>query len=57
MAAGSEDVSVVVGKFRHRLGGSEEQGSGGRGSDGFRVRLVFGRRGVKWREQVEWGGV
>ena len=56
--ARSKGVSVVVGTGRHRLGGSEENGSDcGRGSDGFRVGLGFGRRGVEWSERVEWRGV
>ena len=56
LEARREGVSQLGGTGRHRLGGEKEKGSGGRGSDGFRVRVRLGRRGVEWSEQVEWSG-
>ena len=59
MAARRKGVSAVLGTGRHRLVGGEEKGDGGgsRGSNGFRVGIGFGRRGVKWGNQFEWSGV
>ena len=45
----------VVGTGRYRLGGGEEKGV--RESDGSGVGFIFGRRGVKWSEWVEWSGL
>ena len=52
----------MVGTVQHRLEGGKEKGGGGRGSDGFRVELGLGQRGVKWSERfegsrVEWSGM
>ena len=44
----------MVGTRLDRLGGGKEKGGGGRGSDGFRVELGLGQRGVKWSERFEW---
>ena len=55
MVSGSKGVSAVVVKGQHILGGGEEKG--GIDSNRFGVGFGFGRRGVKWREWVEWSGV
>ena len=54
---GREGALAVMRTGRHRLGGGEEKGGGGRGSDRFRVRLGFGRRGVESSGASGLGGV
>ena len=53
MVDGREGVSAVVGTGWNRLGEGKEKGGGNRCSNGFRVGLGFGRRGVE-RSGVEW---
>ena len=59
MAAGSGGVLTVVGPGRHRLGGVEEEGGGGRDGPGVGVGLRIergpGQRGeVEGSKLVEW---
>ena len=52
-----QGVSAVMGTGRHRLGGGEEKGGGGRDSNGFRVGLGLGQREVDWINRVKWSRV